>query len=224
MKTLEKIATRRGRRDEGPNIELAGELAEARDQKGIAEIAAGLRDPDLRVRSDCIKVLYEIGHRDPGLIAAHVDDFAVLLNSGRNRMVWGGMAALASVAGLKPREVYRHLEAILAAFERGSVITVDNGVTVLASLSAADARYEKKLWPLIGRHLANCRPKELPRHAERALPSVNRGNARAFIALLEKRLGQVSPVQAKRIEKVLASVRPLAGKTTPATRRRASKR
>ena len=90
MKTLEKIATRRGRRDEGPNIDLAGELAEARDQKGIAEIAAGLRSPDPRVRSDCIKVLYEIGHRDPGLIAAHVDDFAELLRSGQNRMVWGG--------------------------------------------------------------------------------------------------------------------------------------
>ncbi|MBN2352122.1 MAG: hypothetical protein JXD23_06080 [Spirochaetales bacterium] len=224
MKTLEKIATGRGRRDENPNIELAGELAERRDQKGIAEIAAGLRSPNPRVRSDCIKVLYEIGHRDPGLIAAHVDRFAELLRSGQNRMVWGGMAALAAVASVRPREVYRHLEAILAAFEQGSVITVDNGVTVLASLSAADARYEKKLWPLIERHLATCRPKELPQHAERARPAVNRGNVRAFIALLERRLSHVSPVQAKRIEKILSSVRTLEGIKKAAPRRHASRR
>jgi hypothetical protein len=206
MTAVEKIACRQGRRDEGPNIALAEALCLSRDKKGVREIVAGLRDPDENVQSDCIKVLYEIGHRQPALIAPYVDKFAFLLNSRRNRLIWGGMAALAAAASLKPRETYAHIDLILKAFARGSVITVDNGVTVLASLSAAVARYEKKLWPVIVRHLESCRPKELPQHAERAAAGVNRRNVASFRGILERRLEQLSGPQKKRVQKILETV------------------
>ncbi len=58
MSVLERVAFFQGRRDEGPNKELAKVLADSRDEDGIAEIAQGLWHENQRVRSDCVKVVY----------------------------------------------------------------------------------------------------------------------------------------------------------------------
>ncbi len=69
MPALQRIAHFQGRRDEAPNQELARELASARDRDGICEIAENLRNKNKDIQADCIKVLYEVGYIDPGLIA-----------------------------------------------------------------------------------------------------------------------------------------------------------
>ncbi len=55
-----------------------------------------------------MKVLYEIGYLTPELIADYADDFLKLLRSKNNRMVWGGMIALATIAETKPREIWKN--------------------------------------------------------------------------------------------------------------------
>ncbi len=62
MTILNKIAHFQNRRDEVPNQELARELAEAKNKKGIREIADNLWSEDKNVQSDCLKVLYEVGY------------------------------------------------------------------------------------------------------------------------------------------------------------------
>ena len=69
MSTLEKIAFYQNRRDEVPNQLLAKELAATKNKEGIREIAANLENKNKNVRSDCLKVLYEIGYLEPGLIS-----------------------------------------------------------------------------------------------------------------------------------------------------------
>jgi hypothetical protein len=81
MSALEKIAFYQNRRDEVPNQELARQLAQFRDQSGIDEIAANMANKNSNVRSDCLKVLYEIGYLDPTLIAPYVEDFLRLFHS-----------------------------------------------------------------------------------------------------------------------------------------------
>src|SRR5262245_21792106 len=98
MTALDRIASRQGRRDEGPNFELARELAETGDAEAISLIAEHLWDNDQNVRSDCIKVLYELGELKPELIAPYADDFLRLLADKQMRMVRGGMTALATIA------------------------------------------------------------------------------------------------------------------------------
>ena len=71
MSSLDKIAFFQNRRDELPNQLLAQELAATNDADGIREIAANLQDQNRNVRSDCLKVLYEIGYLDPGLVAGY---------------------------------------------------------------------------------------------------------------------------------------------------------
>ena len=110
MSALNKIAYFQNRRDEVPNQALARELAETKNKKGIQEIAENLEHKNPSVQSDCLKVLYEIGYLDPGLIADYVDEFLKLLKSKNNRMVWGSMIALATIAELKPGEIWKHVD------------------------------------------------------------------------------------------------------------------
>ena len=70
MSTLDRIAYFQGRRDEVPNQELARDLAAREDQAGIREIAEALWRREPNVRSDCLKVLYEIGYLKPELVGA----------------------------------------------------------------------------------------------------------------------------------------------------------
>ncbi len=81
MSVLNRLASSLNRRDEVPNQELARELASRKDKTGIREIAENLWNKNKDIQADCIKVLYEIGYIEPGLIAGYVEDFVKLLKS-----------------------------------------------------------------------------------------------------------------------------------------------
>lgn len=157
---LKKLACMQDVRGDEPNKELARELVNAKDADGIKTVAENLYNRDKRIQSDCIKVPYEAGYIEPQIIAPYVKDFLFLLKSRNNRLVWGAMIALAQVASIKADEVFENLDAVYAAMEEGSVITVDNGVRVLAAVASKNDKYSKSIFPLLIRHLQACRPKE----------------------------------------------------------------
>jgi hypothetical protein len=200
---LNRIAFFRNRRDEVPNQELAKELARAKDRKGIREIADHLYDDNSRIQSDCIKVLYEIGYLDPTLITKYADRFVKSLEGKNNRLVWGGMIALSTVAALKAKELHPYREAIMRAIDKGSVITQDNGVEVLARIASVRPAYEGDIFPYLLRHLATCRPKDVAQRSEKTVVAVNAKNKRAFIRVLEQRLSSLSGTQKSRVKRVI---------------------
>lgn len=202
MSALDRIAHLQGRRDEVPNQELARELVEQEDRDGIREIAENLWNKDKNIQADCLKVLYEIGYLDPALIASYAEDFLKLLRSRNNRLIWGGMIALSTVAALRADLIHAHLKEILKAMNAGSVITVDNAVKTLALAASRDA-FRAEIFPHLLDHLRNCRPKDVPQHAEKSLPAVHASNKDDFITVLEKRLGDLTDTQAKRVKKVI---------------------
>lgn len=204
---LDRIAAAQGRRDEAPNQELARELAEREDQEGIRELVANLRHADQDVRSDCLKALYEVGYLKPELIAGYAGEFLRLLRDRNNRMVWGGMIALSTIAPLRAGELYPHRQQIQEAMTEGSVITLDNGVKVLAALAAADATYRAELLPYLLHHLQTCRNKDVPQRAETIVRAVDAAHADAFVAVLERRLGMISAAQAIRVQRVITKAR-----------------
>ncbi len=213
MSVLDRIAAAQGRRDEAPNQALARDLAERGDQESIRELVANLHHADQNVRSDCLKTLYEVGYLKPELIADYAGEFVRLLRDRHNRMVWGGMLALSTIAPLRAGELYLHRQRILDALAEGSVITVDNGVKVLAAVAATDDAYRIELLPILFHHLQTCRPKDVPQHSEAIVPAVDAAHAEAFIAVLERRLGSMSASQAARVRRVLAQARQAAKQT-----------
>src|SRR5512136_2098780 len=136
MSVLNRIAFFQGRRDEVPNQEVARELAQTRNAADIREIAENLWNKEPNIQSDCLKVLYELGYLAPGLIAEYVDDFIKLLKQRSNRMVWGGMIALSTIASLQADEIFTHLELVKKTMEAGSIITNDAGIKTLTAIAA----------------------------------------------------------------------------------------
>jgi hypothetical protein len=203
MFALERLAHSKGRRDEVPNQELARDLAAKKDRAGIREIAANLSNPDKDIQADCVKVLYEVGYIAPALIADYAEDFLKLLHSRNNRLVWGGMIALGTVASLKADLVFAHRAEIEKVMDEGSVITMDNGVLALARAAAKNEKYNKAIFPYLLNHLKTCRLKEVPQHAEKTLPAVNATNRTQFAAVVTKRMKDLSGSAVTRLTKVL---------------------
>lgn len=203
MSIITSLASSLGRRDEVPNQELARALAAKKDEAGIREIAENLWNKDKNIQADCIKVLYEIGYLEPKLVADYAGDFVRLLRSRNNRLVWGGMTALAEAAKANPDAVFKHLDEIKKAKETGSVITVDNAISTLAWTAAANRKYNEAIFPYLLKHLSSCRPKEVPQHSEKTLPAVNSSNKADFIKVLEKRMEDLSGSGLARVKKVI---------------------
>ncbi|MDR2707591.1 MAG: hypothetical protein LBB87_02430 [Nitrososphaerota archaeon] len=203
---LELLACRLARNDEAPNIELAQKLCESNNKQGICEIVQGLKSEEQAVANDCIKVLYEVGQRKPELIADFVDDFITALLDKNNRVVWGSMRALACIAPLKSTAIFTRLSEIVVAYEKGSVITVDSSISVFAQLCSANKAYQRTVLPILFDHLANCRAKEIPQHAERIAVCINSDNKDVFLKTLETRSNELSESQNSRILKLKRSL------------------
>ncbi len=203
MSILNRLAYFQNRRDEAPNQALARELAESRDRVGIREIAKNLWNANAEVQSDCVKVLYEVGVLEPRLIAGYADEFLKLLGSKNNRLVWGGMTALAAIAAVSAAGLFERWITLRDAVETGSVITADNGIKALALVAASDAARREAIFPYLLQHLATCRPKDVPQRAEKIAAAVDEANRAAFVAALEKRMGELSTAQAARVRKVI---------------------
>ena len=202
MSAIDKIACLQGRKDESPNQDLAKELVETNDVEGIREIAENMFSSDKNIQSDCIKVLYEAGYIKPDMIAEYVGDFTKLLRIRNNRLVWGAMLALSTIATIKADEIYENLEIVLRIMKEGSVIAVDNAVKVLAAVAAQNDEYNKKIFPLLLDHLRECRPKEVAQHAESTFQAVNQSNQDDFVRVLRERESVLTSAQLTRIKKL----------------------
>lgn len=209
MPVLNKIAYFRNRRDETPNQELARQLTAASDRKGIREIAENLWHENPSVQSDCLKVLYEIGFLQPKLIANYAGDFLKLLQSQNNRLVWGSMIALSTLAEIKVDAIFSRVKEIKQAMSSGSVITLDNGIKTLAIVASKNAAYQKQLFPFLLKCLASCRPKDIPQYAEKILIAVNAENKKTLLKILNKRLVDLKPSQLPRIKKIIKAAETL---------------
>lgn len=206
MSVLPRLAVSLGRKDEVPNQDLAKEIVTSQNVAGVTELVENLSNKDATIASDCIKALYEIGYLEPSLISPHVDEFIRLLFSKHNRIVWGAMMALATIAPLAPEKLFLSRDRIKTAMKDGSVITVDNGIKVLAQVAAASPEYNRELFPFLLDHLKHCRTKEVPQHAESTLVCIHSDNKAAFETVLKERLTGMTPSQASRIRKILRQI------------------
>jgi hypothetical protein len=203
MSAIERIAYYKGRRDEIPNQELARALARTQDRDGIAEIATNLWHATPAIQSDCVKVLYEIGYLRPDLIAPYVSEFLRLLAARNNRMVWGGMIALATISTLRPAEIWDQIDAVLAAIAGGTLITVVWGMRALAGVASALPVSRPRILPVLAAQLETCSARDLPMHAESALPAVDEPSRGTFVAILAGRTSELTQGQARRLRSVL---------------------
>jgi hypothetical protein len=203
MTALDKLATALNRRDEVPNQELAKDIVRTNDRRAVKELVENLANKDKNIQSDCIKVLYEIGEREPALIAPYCREFGKLLDSKNNRLVWGAMTALDSITAQEPGRVYGLLAKVLGVAGSGSVITRDHAVGILVKLGTLK-QYADECMPLLVEQLLACPNNQFPMYAEMSLALVNDKNKAALQKVMTRRLdGLEKESQKKRVSKVL---------------------
>ncbi len=206
---LARLASSHGRNDELLNIALAKDIASKNDIAGVRELVANFRNPSKDIQSDCVKVLYEVGALRPALIQDYVGEFVELLKSRNNRLVWGAMTALGSIAHLKSAEIGRHAEAVMEATRTGSVITQDWGIRVLAEVSASGPAARARVFPFLLDFLGGCPGKDVPRHAESVRAAVDRQSKKETLQVLEMRRLELKPAQLQRLSKVIRKIESL---------------
>ena len=205
MTVLDRLSGALDRRYEAPNVALAEDIAARRDMAAIAELARAVRSGPARQANDAIKVLYEVGARDPELIAAQCPVFLEALHSSNNRKVWGAMTAIDTVAERRADALVAELPAIIAAADKGSVIAKDHCNSILVKL--ARAGYGDKAVPILVERLKHAAPNQFPTYAEAIAPVLTPAARPGFLAVLKERLGKISQdSKRKRVEKVMAKL------------------
>lgn len=207
MSVLPHLATSMGRSDEEPNIALAEAIAASKNNFAVRELVDLLGTKDKSLRSDALKTLYEIGYRAPDLIAPFISQFKNLLSNPDNRLVWGAMCAIDGIASAKPEAVFMILPQIMAAVDRGTVITRDHAVKTLTKL-AAQERFARTAMPLLLEQLRTAPLNQLPMYAELAATVVMPPDALTLRTILESRLPELpTAAKKKRVEKALKKLR-----------------
>jgi hypothetical protein len=204
VSVIEKLATSLNRRGEVPNQELALRIVSDRDAAAVQELVANLAHKNKAIQSDCIKVLYEIGAARPDMIAKYYREFGNLLESKHNRLVWGAMMALDTIALKEPKAVHGMLSKILkVADSSGSVIARDHAVGILSKLATLKP-YRRNCVPLLIEQLISCPNNQFPMYVEMSAPSIDADNRKRFQQVIERREPKLHrESQKQRVAKVL---------------------
>lgn len=208
MNWIDKIAFYRGIRNETPNKELAEELAATENREGIREISTYIYDKSKSVSSDCLSVLYTIGYTKPELIADYLDDFLSLLGSKNNRMVWGSMIALATIARLKADSLFEKLDLLLHTMKTGTLITEVWGIKALVNISLDNKKYKSRILPVLFEYLEECRPIDFAARMETVSPLIKSPEEYEIIdRIAEMKSAELSDSQIKKLRTVLSKGR-----------------
>lgn len=207
MSAIAQLATSMGRADEQPNIALAESIAAEKNMAAIRELVEVLNGKDKPLKSDALKTLYEVGYRAPELIAPFIAQFKNLLANPDNRLVWGAMCAIDGIATIKPDAVFMILPQIMAAVDRGTVITRDHAVKTLTKL-AAQERFARTAMPLLFEQLRTAPVNQFPMYAELVAAIVFPQDVNNMRRILEARLPELpNAAKKKRVEKALRKLR-----------------
>lgn len=206
MSVINFLSSSKGQKGNEANIALAKEISETGNIDAVLELTGLLESKNKNTQSDSIKVLYEVGYRKPELIADYHEEFIKLLENKNNRLIWGAMAALATITELRHQEIYSAIDQVMNAVKKGSVITIDCGIEILAKLNAFND-YSDEIEPLLIDQLWRCPIKQLPMYIEKSMISVNVQNKDIFLDLIRKRINECEKdSQVNRLQKSLRQI------------------
>jgi len=204
MSIISKLSTAIGSKDERANIALAIQIAADENQSAIRELIENLSNSKLQ--NDCIKTLYEIGERNPALIAPYFPIFLKLLSSKNNRLQWGAMSAIYSIADENAAQIVDSLDRLELAAQQGTVITRDNFVKTLVKLLRY-AEWEEEIFQRLWKQLDQAPNNQFPMYAEQIMIELPKRFRESFRAVLSQRINDLpKETQQKRIHKLLRNL------------------
>jgi hypothetical protein len=182
------------------DIALGQDIATRSDAVAMAGLVELLDEPAMA--SSAIKAIYECGYLAPALLVPHLPVFRALLDGVNNRMVWGGMIAIAGVAKADPVAVWSHRERLELALREGTVITKMSAVHALTAVAGSDPAKATALQGWFEEAFETLDAKQLLGAAELILPvAADRG---PLVSCLVERGDQLATATArKRLQRLV---------------------
>jgi hypothetical protein len=202
MDIAAELASARGVRGEGPNIDLAERLAHHPDRAAIGQLEALLAGEDPRLSGDALTVVRELAAQSPAQVDHLAPVLAPLLSSDVNRVVWGAAEAMHVMSRTMPRAVAPYVDSLMEAVRHGSVITCDHGIGAIGNVAAA----RPEAVPFILGHLRTCGARYVPLRADRAIAAVTAQNVDEFLLVLDARATELDGNAAARLRRVRKAV------------------
>lgn len=207
MSVINLLSSSLGQKSNDANIALAKKIAATKNHESIKELVHNLNhNKDKKIQSDCIKVIYETAYIKAEMIAEYYSDLINLLTKKNNRLVWGAMIALSKITDFKHKEIFNSFKIIKETVEKGSVITIDCGIEILAKLNK-HSEYNDTVEPFLIELLWECPIKQLPQYLEKSLISITDKNKEIYHSIIDNRINECDKEsQKKRLEKILKKI------------------
>jgi len=203
MSILSRLASATGDKAQTANTAAAKYIADRDDTHALGELIHHLEDKRKELRYDCIKTLYEVAYLKPQLVAEYAETFVILLQHKDNRMQWGAMTLLSALVPLRGELLFRHLNEIIETARKGSVITMDHCINILASLSSKKD-YQPVTFPALLSLLSSAPDNQAPSYAEKIAAVIIPSFKPEMIEILEGRVQNIVPEsKQKRVAKVI---------------------
>ena len=204
---IHQIAHSLGRNDEEPNIRLAEKISQSANEADVREVVSLLEHKTSAVRSDGIKVMYEIAERNANLVLPYISTLIALLAHRDNRMKWGAMSALSAISNVKPAKLADHLAVIVDAMDNGSVITRDHGIYILTNVAKLKAHHEDCTELLLDQ-LQHAPLNQVPMYAEKIVSVLTKPYFKRVENILTSRKDVLAiSSKKKRIDKLLKQLK-----------------
>ncbi len=202
------LASSQGRRDEELNVKLAEKVVAHKDKKALNELIDLITGKDKKLANDAIKVIYEIGNLNVSMIRPYLDILVNVLNSKINRLQWGSMIAISSIARDTPEMVFPYLTKLFKGMEQGSVITKDHGIKTLIHLTQLD-KYREDVVTLLLEFIQSAPVNQFPTYVMTiADVNLSKDESHLLRTIVESRLPEFEgyPPKKKKLIKVLKAL------------------
>ena len=196
------LSSASGRKDENPNIQLAENISREADPLMVDALFEMLEYGKSKTKNDVIKVIYELGERNPGLIENYTPILLEKLNDKHTRLVWGSMTALNTVAHLQLDLLLKNINLLKSVMDHsGSVIARDHGFNILVKLMT---KFPQKVWPYVVEVLSNAPINQFATYAEKSANSLPQKEIPIFLEIIRLRYNEMNTeAKQKRLMKLI---------------------
>lgn len=147
-------------------------------------------------------MLYEIGYINPSLIIKYTDSFLELTKDKNNRMVWGSMIALWTVAKTEYIKINDNFDELVSVIEKGSVITQDAGLKMFAVIAGKLPETRTKILNFVLQIIRNCKPRDVYKYSVDFFQFATNEEMKKFVEAIEEIKPLMNENQKKKIERL----------------------
>ena len=166
MDLINHLSSVQGRRDQGPNRELARKIADNSDTESLTKLLDILTETtNVKIQQDILLTLAALCDNKPEMLVSKIRELWPFMMDKDNRSVFATMIIFSHLVKFQPDFFAHRLILIIETMDKGSVVTRDHGFKILLQLYEHDP-YHTELPMLILEQIMLAPANQLGQYAE----------------------------------------------------------